>query len=264
MWKKKLNKKIYFFLIFLFIFFQFFTNFAKILAQEIEFFSQAAVEMIVEDKKAGPGDVLVKKEGKLKRAEKPYDKAIFGVVATNPIVTFGRKTPDSLPIITNGITLVKVTGEPEPIKEGDYLTSSDKSGIAKKASYSGFVLGKALENFEGKEGLIKVFVYPHEVVFETEKSWTKMSFWEAVGRIISALEKDVPNVLRYIFSLVVAAGSFLLGFRAFVTSLREGIKGISRNPLAKGSIRFSMILNLIGILILTLAGLAISLFVIMI
>lgn len=257
MLKKRSNEK------FLVIFFLCFFVFSEIFAQGIDFFSQAAIQLKVDDKKAGPGDVLVKKGGKLKRAEKAYDKDIFGVVATNPIITFGEKTPETLPIITYGITLVKVTGEGEPIKEGDYLTSSDKPGVAKKASFAGFVLGKALENFEGKEGLIKVFVYPHEVSFEQEKSWTKMSFWEAIGRIISALEKDVPNVLRYIFALTVAAGSFLLGFKAFVASLREGIKGISRNPLAKGSIRFSMILNLIGILILTLAGLAISLFVIM-
>lgn len=258
MWKRKLNKKIFIFSIFFLL-----ICFVFVFAQEEIFFSQSAIQLKIDDKEAEPGDVLVKKEGKLKRAEKPYDKDIFGVVATKPIVTFGKEEPGTMPVVTYGIALVKVTAESEKIKEGDYLTSSHKKGVAQKASYPGFVLGKALENFEGKEGLIKVFVYPHEANFEPEKSWTKMSFWEAVGRIISALEKDVPNVLRYIFALTVAAGSFLLGFKAFVASLREGIKGISRNPLAKGSIRFSMILNLIGIVILTLAGLAISLFIIM-
>jgi len=40
------------------------------------------------------------------------------------------------------------------------------------------------------------------------------------------------------------------------------VTGISRNPLAKKSIQSAMILNLIGILILTLAGLALAVFVI--
>lgn len=262
MWKEKFNKKIYVLFFSLGLLF-FGIIFPKItLSQEEFFFSQSAIQLRVDDKEAKPGDILVKKEGKLKRAENPYDKDIFGVVATSPIITIGQETPESLPIITHGIALVRVTAENDKIKEGDYLTSSDKKGVAKKASYPGFVLGKALEDFEEKEGLIKVFVYPHEANFEPEKSWQQMSFWEAIGRIISALEKDVPNVLRYIFALAVAAGSFLLGFRAFISSLREGIKGISRNPLAKGSIRLSMILNLIGIAIVTLAGLALSLFII--
>jgi len=38
---------------------------------------------------------------------------------------------------------------------------------------------------------------------------------------------------------------------------------MGRNPLAKESIRMAMILNLIGILILTMAGLGLALFVIL-
>lgn len=260
MWRKKQIKILTFFLSLVICFFSYCF---LVFSEDFNFFSQTAIQVKV-DEEVESGDVLVKKEGKLKKAEKPYDKNIFGVVATNPIITLGERIPGTVPVVTQGISIVKVIGEPEPIKEGDYLTSAEKPGFAKKASYPGFVLGKALESFEGKEGKIRAFIYPHYADFEPEKSWTKMSFWEAVGRIISALERDVPSVLRYIFALLVAGGSFLLGFRAFVTSLREGIKGISRNPMAKGSIRFSMILNLIGILILTLAGLAISLFVIMI
>ena len=74
--------------------------------------------------------------------------------------------------------------------------------------------------------------------------------------------ESIPEVLRYIFALLVGGGSFAIGFLSFTKALREGIIGISRNPLAKKNIISAMILNLVGILILTLAGLGLSLFVI--
>lgn len=232
-------------------------------AQEDIFFSQTAIQFEIADEKAEPGDIIVKKAGRLVRSERPYDADIFGVVAFKPVITVGKSSPGSLPLVTAGIALVKVSGEYEEIKEGDYITSSSIPGRGRKAPYPGFVLGKAMEGFSGDQGLIKVLVFPQEIFSEPEESWHELSFWEAVGRIISALERDVPNVLRYIFALFLAGASFFIGFRAFSKSLKEGIIGISRNPLAKGSIRLAMILNLIGIIIITLAGLGLALFVIL-
>ncbi len=228
-----------------------------------QFKSQTAIQFFVADEKTQPGDIIVKKEEKLVRADKPYDSDILGVVAFEPLLTIGKEAPGSLPIVISGITLVKVSGEKEAIKKGDYLTSSNQPGVAQKAVYPGFVIGKSLEDFEGKEGLIKVFINPHWASFEPEKSWQKLTFKEVVGRILSALERDVPAVLRYIFAILLASGSFIVGFRAFVRNLKEGIVGISRNPLAKNSIRLAMILNLIGIVVITLAGLGLALLVIL-
>jgi len=121
-----------------------------------------------------------------------------------------------------------------------------------------------LEDFDGEEGLILVLVQPQEANFEVKQSWEKISLWEAIGRIVTALERDVPRVLRYVFAIILASGSFILGYRAFMRNLREGIRGISRNPLARHSIRLAMILNLIGIVIVTLAGLGLALFVILV
>lgn len=226
-------------------------------------YSQMATFFRVEDREARTGDILSKKGEKLVRSSQPYDRDIFGVVVNKPIVSLGRPEEGTLPVITSGITLVRVNGTYEAIKRGDYITSSDKPGVGRKAPYPGYVLGRALEDFSGEEGLILVYVQPQEANFEEEKSWEKITFWEAVGRIIRALERDVPHVLRYIFAIIVASGSFVLGFRAFMSNLREGIRGISRNPLARHSIRLAMILNLVGIVIVTLGGLGLALFVIL-
>jgi len=254
-----MRKKILIFL----LFFSFFLFQKLIFAQE-SFFSQFAIYFKVEDKKAEPGDIISKKGEKLVRSSQPYDSDLFGVVAKNPVVTMGKPEEGALPIVTSGITLVKVDGTYEKIKRGDYITSSDKPGVGRKAPVPGYVIGRALEDFEGKEGLILVLVHPQNAIFEQEKSWEKITFWEAVGRIITALERDVPKVLRYVFAMVLASASFILGYRAFMGNLREGIRGISRNPMARHSIRLAMILNLIGIVIVTLAGLGLALFVILV
>lgn len=227
-------------------------------------FSQGAIFLKIEDPQARPGDIISQKDNKLVRSNRPYDPNLFGVVATNPVVSIGKPEEGSLPIVTSGVTLVRVNGKYEAIKKGDYITSSDKPGVGRKAPYPGFVIGRALEDFSDEEGLILVLVQPQEAYFEVKQNWEKISLWEAIGRIITALERDVPRVLRYVFAIILASGSFILGYRAFIGNLREGIRGISRNPLAKNSIRLAMILNLIGIVTITLAGLGLALFVILV
>ena len=232
-------------------------------AQQPTHVSQIATQFKVADREASFGDIVVKVEGEIVRSKKPYDENIFGAVATNPMIVIGRAATDSLPIVTSGIAPIKVNGAYEAIKEGDFITSSDAPGIGRKAPYSGFVIGRALEDFDGEIGIINVMVSPQEVVIDPDESWEEITFWSAIGRIIKAFERDVPQILRYALALFLVGGSFVFALRSFGRTLREGVVGISRNPLAKGSIRLAMTLNLIGILILTLAGIGLALFVIL-
>ncbi len=228
-----------------------------------DFFSEIATQFNVDDARVEPGDIISKKDGKLIRASSPYDEDIFGIVATNPIAIVGREDAGSVPIVTSGVALVKVDSRQEEIKKGDFITSSSSAGVGQKAFYSGFVVGRALEDFNEEEGVIEVFVDPHEsAIIEDEVSWEEMTFWEAIGRIVKAVERDVPQVLRYLLATILVAVSFAFGLYSFSRTLKDGIKGISRNPLAKGSIRFAMTLNLIGILVVTITGLALALFII--
>ncbi len=229
-----------------------------------DFFSEIATQFKVDDARVEPGDIISKKDGKLIRSSSPYDEDVFGVVATNPVAVVGREEAGSVPIVTSGVALVKVDSRQEEIKKGDFITSSNSAGVGQKAFYSGFVVGRALEDFDGGEGVIEVFVDPHEKdVIEDDVSWEEITFWEAIGRIIRAVERDIPQVLRYLLATILVAVSFAFGLYSFSRTLKDGIKGISRNPLAKGSIRFAMTLNLIGILVVTVAGLALALFIIM-
>lgn len=235
----------------------------SLLAQESFFLPETAVQLEVADRNATVGDIISKDKGQLRRSSLPYDDNIFGVVAVSPIVVIGREHSGSLPIVTSGVALVRVDGRNEEIKKGDFITSSNAPGVGQKALYPGFVLGRAMEDIDGEEGVIEVLIDPHEAIIEDEKPWEEITFWEAIGRIIRAMERDAPQVLRYLLAALFVAGSFVFGLYSFSRTLREGIKGISRNPLAKGNIQFAMILNLIGILVLTLSGIALALFVIL-
>jgi hypothetical protein len=245
-------KKIFFFLLFNLIFYQI------VLAQGIPLIAQ---NFEIKDPEVKKGDIVSLKDGEIFRSNIPYDENILGVVGEKPILVFGKETTSTLPIVSYGKTLVRVSNRNGKIKKGDYITSSNRPGVGQKATESGFVIGRALEDFDKEEGLIQVFV--NIQYLNIEKGITPKP--HLVDELFSFLKtpENVPEVLRYIFGSFLAGVSFLFGFLSFVRSLREGIVGISRNPLAKRSIQFVMILNLIGIFVLTLAGVGMALFVIL-
>jgi len=220
-----------------------------------------ASNLEISDPEVRVGDIISQTKEGLSRSNIPYDENIIGVVGESPIMVFGRATPTTLPIVSFGEALTRVSNINGEIKKGDFITSSNKPGIGQKSTQSGFVIGKAKENFNEEEGLIIVFINPQHINIPSGKPTIR----ELLGKVAEGLTRpeDFPKVLRYIFALLVGGGSFLFGFLALGRTLREGVVAIGRNPLAKGSIRSAMILNLIGILILTLAGLGLALFVIM-
>lgn len=251
---KEIKKIIFFPLIFLGLF----ILSESVLAQGLP---SIAKNLEVADSEVKVGDIISQTKEGLFRSNIPYDENIVGVVGETPILVFSKPTPTTLPIVFFGETLVRVSNINGEIKKRDFITSSKKPGIGQKAIQSGFVLGKALEDFNQEEGLIRAEIniqYRDIAPVAISPTTIFSKIIEGLGR-----PENIPEVLKYIFALSLAGGSFLLGFFFFVRTLREGIVGISRNPLAKKSITIAMVLNLIGILILTLAGLGLALFVIL-
>jgi len=218
-----------------------------------------AKNLEIDDPEAKVGDIISNTREGLFRSNISYDENIMGVVGETPILVFGKPTTTTLPIVFSGETLVKVSNINGEIKKRDFITSSNLAGVGQKATESGFVVGKAMEDFKGEEGSITMFVNIQYVTME------KPTLGGVITTIVFGLGKpeNLPEVLRYLFALLVGGGSFMIGFFSFIKALREGITGISRNPLAKKSIRMAMILNLVGISVLTMAGLGLALFVIL-
>jgi len=251
------------------VFKKFFFFFLSIFAILIFYFSlaQGQVPLVaknfeIEDSDVEIGDIVSQTEKGIFKSKVPYDKNMLGVVGEKPVLVFGRETTTSLPVISLGQALVKVSNINGEIKKGDFITSSEKPGVGQKATESGFVLGRALENFNEKEGkiLVDVNIQYQALSSETSPHLTAIlkRFWEFLGK-----PENVPKVIKYTIGGILAGICIILGFFFFVKTLQRGIEAIGRNPLAKASIQTTMVLNLVGILLLTLAGLSIAIFIIL-
>lgn len=247
-------KKILFFIL---IFSGFFVFGGAALSQKLP---SIAKNLEVKDPEAKIGDIVSETDQGIFRSTIAYDKDIVGIVGESPILVFGKPTTTTLPVIYLGEALVKVSNKNGEIKKRDFITSSEKPGIGQKATRSGVVIGKALEDSNQEERLIKAEINIQYADIGPGNVSLLSIFTNIIGQFERA--ENLPEVLRYIFAILLAAGSFFVGFFAFVTALHGGVEATGRNPLAKSSIRFAMILNLLGIIILTLAGLGLAFFVI--
>jgi len=108
------------------------------------------------------GDVVVADTGfpvyikKSNSTETSSSDLVIGIVSTKPGVLLGHNqdfaNASSIPVALAGRVPVKVTNENGNIKLGDYVTvSKTKDGYAAKAIAPGYVIGQALENFDGSE-----------------------------------------------------------------------------------------------------------------
>lgn len=247
-------KKILFFIL---IFSGFFGFYGIALSQKSP---SIAKNLEVTDPESKIGDIVSKADQGIFRSSVSYDRDIVGIVGESPLLVFGKPTTTTLPVIYLGEALVKVSNKNGEIKKRDFITSSEKPGIGQKATQSGIVIGKALEDFNQEEGLIKAEINIQYADIGPSKVSLLNIFTNIIGQLGTG--ENLPETLRYILAILLAAGSFFIGFFAFVTALQKGVEATGRNPLAKNSIRFAMILNLSGIIILTLAGLGLAFFVI--
>ena len=106
----------------------------------------------------------------VKRSSGTYDPAILGVTSTHPAILIdegrfavgiNKNEYDPLKpwVALAGRVPVKVSIENGDISPGDPLTSSSTPGVAMKATKSGPIIGKALEDYSGSGvGKIMVFV----------------------------------------------------------------------------------------------------------
>lgn len=132
---------------------------------------------------------------------------VIGIHSEHPTLTLNN--PHSgVPVALRGRVQVKVCAQNGPIRIGDLLTVSDKAGHAMKASGKSYVIGRALENFEGpEEGKILCLV---------EGAWYNPSESTADISSGSAL---VPRGQK---SFTILDSRFHAKSKAFITFTGEG------------------------------------------
>lgn len=113
------------------------------------------------------------------KAKGAYDKLIAGVISENPSVLIN--SPDQgKPVALTGRVKVKVSTVNGTIKIGDYITSSDLSGVGMKATEKGMVIGRALENYYKAENG-KIWVLIMNTTFDPADKIMNEPFKEAVA-----------------------------------------------------------------------------------
>ncbi len=107
----------------------------------------------------------VTNQGVMRKADKPYDSKLLGIISTNPGVVLGSidgdtGKADKRMLSLSGRMPVKIAPDSQDIDIGDFLTSSDSHpGMAMKATRAGYTIGKALESWQsGGPAMIEVFV----------------------------------------------------------------------------------------------------------
>ena len=102
-------------------------------------------------------DEEVETKGVLRKADKPYDRNLIGIISTNPGVLMGsidgENKENKRMLALAGRVPVKIDPDSEPIAVGDFLTSSTKPGLAMKATRAGYTVGRALESWNSCKGV---------------------------------------------------------------------------------------------------------------
>jgi hypothetical protein len=118
-----------------------------------------------------PGDVLListSADRTVAKSNEAYSSLVAGVYATKPGVLLTEESVSNsalsgkVPMGVVGVIPTKVCDEGGPIHRGDILVTSSRPGYAMKADLNklkpGQAIGKALEEFNGATGKIKVLV----------------------------------------------------------------------------------------------------------
>ncbi|OGC48795.1 hypothetical protein A3A69_01060 [candidate division WWE3 bacterium RIFCSPLOWO2_01_FULL_37_15] len=220
-----------------------------------------ALSVPVASEGSEPGNILSYIDGVYVLTSTQYDNFMYGVITDNPVISIrdlDLEEDNSRFVISFGESTVKVSGVNGSIKKGEYVTSSKISGIGQKANKSGFVLGLALEDFNGASesdiGDLLVLVDIKSVYIED----TSIGITEVLRRGSGAAFLTPVTILRYTLSALLVLTAFVMGIVYFIRSTGKSIESLSKDPLINRTIKKSVICHFIFTFIVILAGLIIS------
>ena len=265
-------------IILIFSFFQFVPTLSPVAAQ-LQY--GIARTIPIGDTSAADGDIvsLALLKESLIRSTITSDPRMYGVLTADPVMVY--RTLPTLAVARDGDAMVNVTTFGGPITVGDYVTSSEIAGKGQKAEgVAGYMLGIALENFDGKgatqqvdykgkkyaAGRIKVTIG----IGPASPVITKAAggFLGTLKQISTAIlynistSKQAERIIRYILAVLVAVIIIYVSYRAFGRNVTQGLESIGRNPLARGTIQAMITLNIILLAISCIAGVALALVII--
>jgi hypothetical protein len=264
---------------FIFLFFQVLPRVIPVAAQ-LQY--NIARTLAIDDKNAVDGDIvalsLTKKET-LIRSIMIFDPRMYGVLIANPVMVY--RTLPTIPVTREGDALVNVTTLGGSITIGDYVTSSPIPGKGERAEgVAGYMLGIALDNFDGKGASqsadYKGKKYPiGKIKVSIGIGPASPLITKAAGGILGTLKqlataimfnistsKQTERIIRYILAILLVIIIIYISYKTFGRNVTKGMESIGRNPLAKGTIQTMITLNIILLAISCIAGVALALVII--
>lgn len=189
-----------------------------------------------------------------------YDPSMYGVVSITPALSLTNTSLNNAkPVITSGKAYVRVSSINGPIKKGEYVSSSPKTGVAMKANKSGYVLGTALDDYDSSDpdniGTIVVSLGIKPAVLTPGAAANLM---ELIRQGIDAAFYSPISALRYILAAFIVAISFTLGFIYFGRIAKSGVDALGRNPLASRAIQIGIFMNISFMIVIVAVGMGIA------
>lgn len=191
--------------------------------------------------------------------DNPYNPNMYGVVSLNPSIYFDSSEIGSYPIVSTGKVYILVKGGQNPIKIGDYITSSDSQGIGQKSLKSGYVIGSAMEEFnetdnsKTKKILVSMSIKPAILSQQAGTNLIQMIKEGIDGAFLSPL-----SALRYVVAGIIVISTVIFGMMHFGKIAKSGVEALGRNPLAGKMIQFGILLNVLMTIGIMISGLAIG------
>lgn len=210
------------------------------------------------------GDIVSYTDKGVVLSERDHDDKVFGVIDTTPLVVYRRQDETGTPIVRNGTVDVNVSTANGPIKTGDLITTSFFKGKGEKSTVSGYIIGVALQDFGEQDGEPASFtpaqggtqqVRVGKINMAIKIEFAELNTARSANRLLDAVnvaffrntqdpEKFV-NILRYILAGIAVIVSFGIGFFTLARTIPKSIEALGRNPLARTTIQFGIILNIV-------------------
>ncbi|MBX4210409.1 DUF5011 domain-containing protein [Candidatus Parcubacteria bacterium] len=128
--------------------------------------------------------------GTINSTVSPYSDNIIGVVSDNPRAVYGPEVGD-IPVASTGNVNVLVSLANGPISKGSRITSSGQTGIGMKATHAGYIIGRALTDFDPVNG--KGVCQNQDIATTTDKGAN------CVGIITISMERGYDGGSGYAF-----------------------------------------------------------------
>lgn len=211
------------------------------------------------------------------------DESMFGVVVDDPVLYMESgisQKEGARPVVRHGEALVNVSTLGGEIHAGDIITTSPILGIGQRAEQKdatyilGFALGEmtpvgGTATYDGDKynvGTVPValrigpYLTKQGIAFVSEgKEYFHAGNVGDTGQGTTDDDYVTPfKIFRYILAAVIAISAIVVSIGRFGDAFKQSVVSVGRNPLARGQIRSILFWNIVLIILVSGAGLAVA------